>query len=151
VDPKKRGPAERATEPRLDQLMQRTRAQRTNPDAFESLATERTVKTQWHRAAGRRTQGEEEANATTLESPRGKLEYPGRGTVEPLDVVDRDDERRRGGQLAQDGHDGRRDRTLTGDRVTVGGSQQRNLERIPLRCRKRREDMRLDPRQEIRE
>ena len=72
--------------------MQSTRTQRTDADALESLGAERAVETQRHRAGARRTQREQEANRATLEPASRELEHAGRGTVEPLDVVHRDDE-----------------------------------------------------------
>ena len=56
VEPQKPRPAEGATEPSLDQLMQRTRAQPGHTDALELLAAERTIETQRHRAGHRRAQ-----------------------------------------------------------------------------------------------
>ena len=78
--------------------MQSTRTQRTNADALESLAAERTVEAQRHRAITRSTHRQQEADRTTLEPASGELQHPSRGTVEPLDVVDRDNHRGQRGE-----------------------------------------------------
>jgi len=147
VNAKKRSPTERPTQPRLDQLVQRPGAQRADPNHLESLV-QRTVETQRHQAATT-AQRKEETDGKTPESPSRELQHPSRGTVEPLDVIHRDDDRRPGGQLSQHRHRRHRDRTRTSDRVTAACSQQRNLERFPLRRCECRKDLRLDPRQQV--
>jgi hypothetical protein len=66
-----------------------------------------------------------------------------------LDVVDRDDDRSRRGEVAEDGDRGRRDGALPGDGVGATRPQQRNFERVPLGRRKRSEDIGLDAFQQI--
>ena len=97
--------------------MQRAGAQRADADAFQPLVAERTVEAKRRRVAARRTQREEEPDRTALEPSSGELEHSRRGAVEPLDVVDRDDDRSRRGKVAEDGDRGRRDGALTGDGV----------------------------------
>ena len=124
--------------------MQRADAQRADADAFQPLIAERTVEAKRRRAAARRTQREEESDRTSLEPASGELEHARRGAVEPLDVVDRDDDRSRRSEVAEDGDRRSRDGALTGDGIGATRPQQRNFERVPLRRRKRSEDVGFD-------
>ncbi len=102
-------------------------------------------------AVCRRPQREQESDRMTREPAHRKLQHPSRRTVEPLDIVDRNQQRRRGGEGAEH-RDGRRgDRALTGGCVAGAGPEERNLERLALRRRERRQDLRLDPVEQIRE
>ena len=58
--------------------------------------------------------GEEEGNLLVPEPPGGERQGLGGGPVEPLDVVDCDDERLPGRQPAQDVQEAERDRALSG-------------------------------------
>ena len=85
----------------------------------------------------------------TREPASRKLQHPSRRTVEPLDVIDRNQERRRSGEGGEHGHGRGSDRALTGGCVAGAGPEERNLERVALRRRERRQDLRLDLREQI--
>ena len=96
------------------------RTQRPDPNPFESRTAERTIETERHRAAG--TQREQETDGATLDPASRELEHPGRGPVEPLDVVDRDDDRRRRGELLEHRQGGHCNRALAGNRTAAAGA-----------------------------
>jgi hypothetical protein len=85
----------------------------------------------------------------TREPANGKLQHPSRRTIKPLDIVDRNQQRRYGGKRAEHGHGGRGDRPLTGGCIAGTGPEERNLERATLRRRERRQHVRLDADQQI--
>ena len=72
-------------------------AERCNLEALQPRSLERAFERR--RAAG--SPGEQKADLLALQAPRGKRESFSRGWIEPLDIVDSDQERRRGRQRAQ--------------------------------------------------
>jgi len=93
---------------------------------------QRTIEPERHRTA--RPHGEQEPNGATLESSSCEVEDSGCGEVEPLNVIDSDQNRPRHGKLRQ--HcDGRgRNGPLTGNRIGAASLQKCYLERIALRA-----------------
>jgi hypothetical protein len=131
--------------------MQRTRAQPGNTDALELVVPYRTVETQRGRAICRRTERNQEPDATTGEPTNRKRQHPSRWTVEPLDIVDRNQQRSHRGERAKHRHGRRGNRALTRRCIVGARPEERNLERVTLRRRKHGKDLRLDPHQQIRE
>ena len=93
MDPDECRSAEGQAEPRLHHLIQRSRAHRPHRDALQPLVGERAVEAQRHRDIGWSANRKEEADRLVLEPASDELEHFRRRTVEPLDIVDRDDER----------------------------------------------------------
>ena len=83
----------------------------------------------------------EQPERLVAKPPQSDLERAGRGRVEPLDVVERDEHRAALGQRAQHVQDGEPDRVRIGRRLARLREQQRDLERPPARRRERGPDV----------
>ena len=83
----------------------------------------------------------EQADGSRVEAARGEREHECGGPVQPLQVVDRDDDRAVDRQHAQRAEKGRGHRPLVGWCAAGVRQEQRDLERTPLRRRQRREDL----------
>jgi len=142
MDPQELRTAERRLQSILDQLVECPRAERADTNNVESPIAQRTIEPERYRAA--RPHGEQEPNGATLESSSCEVKDSGCGEVEPLNVIDSDQNRPRHGKLRQ--HcDGRgRNGPLTGNRIGAASLQKCYLERIALRRWKRRDQTRLD-------
>ena len=88
--------------------------------------------------------GEQEADGLALEPAHGEVECVGGRRIEPLDVVDRDQQRLTGGQGAQRVQEAERDRVGLGRRARRLGPQKGHLQRAQLRSRQADELLRLD-------
>jgi hypothetical protein len=86
-------------------------------------------------AASTDAQRRQDPNRRILQTTDHECQHPGRGHVEPLDVVDRDDHRTGHGQRAQDTQ--RRDRhgSLVRGSALEFGSKERRVQRALLRGR----------------
>ena len=78
---------------------------------------------------------EKEAHGDAVEPPRRVGERVGGRAVEPLDVVDRDEEGLSGGERAERAQEADRDRRALGRRSRRRRPKQRDLERVQLRGR----------------
>jgi hypothetical protein len=63
-------------------------------------------------AAGTDAQRRQDPDRRILQTPDHEGQHPGRGRIQPLDIVDRDHHRSGGGQGAQDAQRGERHRPL---------------------------------------
>ena len=78
---------------------------------------------------------EQEAHGPVAEAAGRERQCVGRGRIEPLDVVDRHEQRRAVGEATQDVEESEGDRPLSGRRPLGLRAQQRDLERSPLGSR----------------
>ena len=78
---------------------------------------------------------EEKAHGNAVEPARGEGERVGGRAVEPLDVVDRDEDGLPGGERAEGAQEADRDRRAFGRRPRRRRAKQRDLERVQLRGR----------------
>ena len=101
----------------LEQLVQRAHAQGTDADELAATVRERPVETQRHGAA--RAEREQKADAVTREPACRELEHARRGRIEPLHVVDRDDDGRALGEQHEQRDDRRRHRARARDVATA--------------------------------
>ena len=92
VEAEQRRPREHAAEPSLQDRVQRARAERADLHALEPLVVDRELELR-HRDAVPEPAGEEQADVLLRQSPQRERQSARRGRVEPLDVVDRDQNR----------------------------------------------------------
>ena len=78
---------------RLHDLMQSAGVERAHVHAYDAAGGESLIELVQKRAVESRTAREEHADALELQSSARVGEAGGRGRVEPLDVIDRDDDR----------------------------------------------------------
>jgi hypothetical protein len=83
------------------------------------------------------------------ETPERELEHRRGGRVQPLDVVDRDDDRPAPGEHPQRAEERRCDGPAIGPGLPVLAQEKSNLERRSLRCGERREDVADHVRQQV--
>ena len=129
-------------EPTLQQALDGAEAQRPQFEALETIACREAIEAERH---GRRTRcalGDQEPDRFVPETPRGEGEHRGSWPVEPLHVVDGDHDRRRAREATERGQRGQRDGLLVG-RLAALGHQEDDLERLLLRARQIRQQLRL--------
>ena len=93
--------------------------------------------------------GEQEADGLALEAAHDEVECVGGRRIEPLDVVDRDQQRLTGSQGAQRVQEAKRDRVGLGRRALRLGPQKGHHQRSQLRSRQANELLRLNPVEQI--
>ena len=103
-------------------------AQRPDLKALQPAALERPLERRRIIAAAR----QQEANGLAAEPARHKRQRLGRGRVEPLDVVDRDQQRRVRTQIPQHAQKSERDRVRLRRRPARRRAQQHHLQRGAL-------------------
>jgi hypothetical protein len=139
-DPAQELPRQAEAEPVGQEAADRADAERADLETLQPFPLERPLQL----GPAARTLGEEKANRLALEPARGERERLGGGRIEPLHVVDRDEERLVSGQRAQPVQESDGDR-LRVRRCTDGlGPQQRDLQRAQLRGRQLCELVRAD-------
>ena len=92
VDPEQRLARERPPEPIAQEPMERPRAERPHDHLLEAVRTQRAFELRLMRALSQ-TPCEEKADRARVEPPQGERERTRRGRVEPLNVVDGDQNR----------------------------------------------------------
>ena len=117
-------------EPELQQALDGAEAERGQVEAVEAIGGPVEAERRRRRAGG--SLREQQGDRLVGQAPRSEGEHRGGGPVEPLHVVDGDDERRGARQGAQRGQGRERDGLLVRRRAGVG-DEQRGLERAPLR------------------
>ena len=98
------------------------------------LGTSARARTGSEVGASRRSRA---ARPALAQAPERDLEHAGGGRVEPLDVVEGDEDRAALGESTQDVEHGQPDRVRIGSHLARLGEQQRDLERPPPRRRER--------------
>src|SRR5207244_2275956 len=106
----------------------RAQADRRELDAFEPSTLQRPLE----QRRGSLPFRQQEAHGFGVETPRGERDRLGRRRVEPLDVVDRDDERAPGGEGLEYVQKRERDRPFFRRRVVGLRAEERHVERAPL-------------------
>ena len=124
-DPSQQLPRQTQPEPLGQQPSGRAEAQRTDLQTLQHSALERPLQ----RGPTTGTPGEQEANRLVLEPTSRERERVRRRTIEPLDVVDRDQHRAASGQRTQPIQQAKVDRMLSWRDVRRLGPQQRHLQR----------------------
>ena len=94
-------PGESDADPREDDLVDRAEAERSDLYAPDSVVAQRVAEAERERIAASRPPGEKRPNLLGLDTAKRKFEQLRRGRVQPLHVVDRDDERAASAQRAQ--------------------------------------------------
>jgi hypothetical protein len=113
-------------------------AQRADGHPVE--ARRRPCPTQGERvAAGTEAQRHQDADRRILQTTDHERQHPGRGRIQPLDIVDRDDHRSGRGQCAQDAQRRERHRPLVRWSTLELCSEERGIQRALLRRREIRE------------
>jgi hypothetical protein len=134
VDAEQRRPGDDPGEPPLDDPLDRTEAQRADPKALDPLLADGVLEG-GRRPALAETSRPEQQDRRLGEPADREPERVGGGRVEPLDVVDRDDERALLGQRLERAANADAERTRI-DRPAGGVlDEQGDFERTPLRCR----------------
>lgn len=121
-DPDERGPGRRRTEVRSEQVVQRAKRQRAD------LGPEDRIPPQPERRFDARPPCEQQPHSSG-QAARGELEPARRSPVEPLHVVDRDDERLTLRERREQGDERAADRALV---CTAAAPEQRRFERTLL-------------------
>ena len=144
-DPTDELPGEIEAEPLREHTPEGAHAQRLHLEPCEPARPE-------CRLEGRlslRPRREEEADGDALEPTRRVRQRVGRRAIEPLDVVDRDEEGLPGGKRAQGAEEADRDRRPLGRRPRRRRAEERDLERVQLRGREAAELVRRDPVEQV--
>ena len=123
----------------LHDAMQRAGVEWTHIDLHDAVAGQRPSKLAEEDAVVPRTARQEHADALGPKPPSRVGEPTGRGRVEPLGVVDRDDERELVGESAQRVQECETDHVGIRRRAFVVVEDERARERSLLRCRQGRE------------
>ena len=110
--------------------MQRTRAQRPQPDATELEI--RPLQGERRLTLARHALGDEQADRFLGQPARDELEHERRRRIQPLHVVDRHEHASLSGQPPKDAQTRSRDRPLIRRRPLLLRQQERRLERPPL-------------------
>jgi hypothetical protein len=92
-DPKQRGSREGVTKTGLQQMEQGGDAQRPKSDANQTIRRLHALEAQRHRRVTFAAHRDEQPDVVALEASHGEFERASRRPVEPLDVIDRDDQR----------------------------------------------------------
>jgi hypothetical protein len=90
-------------------------------------------------AAGTGAQRHQDPDRRILQTADHERQHPGRGRIQPLDIVDRDDHRSGRGQCAQDAQGRERHRPLVRWSTLDLCSEERGVQRASLRRREIRE------------
>jgi len=115
------------------QSMQSAKAQRAKTKLRQLPALERSIQPERHPSCLTTSQREQKTDAFLAQPPNRELEHRRRRRVQPLHIVDRDDERPGNGQAAQRRQEAGGDSTLINAPIARIRKQDRHLERTPLR------------------
>src|SRR5581483_238913 len=132
------GASELEPEPALEELVERKGSERAEPQAHEPTGREQALAVERLGDSMPLPDGHEQPDRLRAEPPQRELERSRRGGVEPLGVVERDEER------APLGHDAKHVEHREPDRMAVWrsiprlGDQEGDLERAPPRRKQRR-------------
>jgi hypothetical protein len=143
-----RGSRKRKTKPLAEKTVHCTKTERPDIDAPHPIVGKRSVESEGsvHCAAPAR---EDEAHGKVIETPSGEMENGGRRSVQPLDVVDRDDERTLPRERPNGGQESEDDSPLIGGWPCCLLEEKGNLERVPLGAGKIGEDVIEDVPEEV--
>ena len=132
----------RATAPRESGIPSPERSRRSSSSASRPRSARRSKRpsgTARSRASGTSgpaaAPGAEDADPLVLEAPHGERERVLGGRIEPVDVIDREQDRLLRGEAAQQPEQAQADRALERLGALGLGAQQRDLERAALRRR----------------
>ncbi len=131
LDPDEHQAWERPSGTGQEQLVQRCQRQRAHVQPLPPLGGDAGGQLE-NRCAGLAADGEQEAGGAVDEATNGVRENGGRRIVEPLGVVDREDQRLLAGELAQERRRGDRERPLVRQLAGRLGPQDRDLQSVPL-------------------
>ena len=84
-------PRQLQPEPLPQQMVKRAQAQRAEPEPLQPLVWERALELERRGDLGQLAQSRKQADPLVAQSPQRDLQHRGRGRVEPLDIVERDD------------------------------------------------------------
>jgi hypothetical protein len=113
---------------RSQQLVQRTDAERAQLDGPEPSLQDTATEPEGHLVA----RGQDDGDRLCLEAGESEPEHRQRRCVEPLDVIDREQEPVADGELPQDAEEGERDHALVGGHTVGFRERKRGFERPPL-------------------
>jgi len=134
-----KGPRKRYSKVVVHNVVERTQVDGTDLDVGEALRRKRTRELGQQRALQRNAPRDQDADALGTQPPRGVAERSGGGCVEPLDVVDGDEDRGRLGKRAQRAENGNSDGALVEGRPIVLLEHERTGQGTALGIGKRRE------------
>ncbi len=140
-DPAERPPGERASQPNLDDLVQRGRAERPQHDTRHLTVGQRLLDLQPGLAVGPDALAGEQANRQPPEPARCEREHPRGRAVEPVQVIDRDQHGRSPCQLRQNADRRGSHGPLIEARTTRILAQQGHRERASLRLGQAAQDI----------
>ena len=130
VDAQQRRPRERPAEPRLQDPVQRAGTERADVLALDRFAVERKLEL-GSVGATPEPAGEKQPDVLALQAPQRELQGGSRRSVQPLDIVDREQDRLTLGEQVQRATDGHGQRSEVDRRARLLAEQQRGLERTP--------------------
>jgi hypothetical protein len=142
-------PRQRPAELGLDDLVEGRDVQGTDTNPDDPVVRQRPLQAQPVGVRVTGPAGGQDPHPRGLKPPHGKVQHAGRWRVQPLQVVDRDQERLVRCQLQQGAADRRRQRAWVARRAVGVAAQQRDLQRLPLRRRQAREEIVGKPGQQV--
>ena len=135
------GPCQLEPQPLLEQVPHGGERQRADGQPLEPLVRERALELDRARKVRSQPQSGQEHDRLVSETPERDLERARRRWVEPLDIVEGDEDRRLLGQGTKNVQHRKPDCVRIGRRLAGLHEQQRHLERPPPGRRERRPDL----------
>ena len=142
-------PRQRLAEPGPDDVVEGRNTQRADADPDDQAGWQRPLQGQAIGARITEPAGGQDPHARGPKPPHREVQHAGRWRIEPLQVVDCDQQRPPCRQLQQDAADRRRQRARVAQRAVGVAAQQRHLQRLPLRRRQAREEIVAKPGQQV--
>ncbi len=132
-----------------EQMVERAETQWPDPEPLEPLVGEGALELEGSRDLGNLPQRRQQADALLAETSQRDLEHACRRRVEPLDVVERSDDRAALGEKAKHIEQGESDRARIGSLLARLGEEKCDLERATTRWGERGRHLVEDRRQEV--
>ena len=130
-------PRQIEADPLSQQVVERPQAQRADRESREPIRRKRAIELHRDGRVGRRPHRREQADTLVTQAAERDLQHTGRRRVEPLEVVEREDDRLPLGEHLEDVEQGQPDGSRVRSNLPGLGQQERDLERAPPQLRER--------------
>jgi hypothetical protein len=132
-------PGQRQPEPLTQQLVQNADGQGTHPQDQPLWLRKRLLDLQQQPVGVLGAYRDDQTEPLVAQPPQHEGQHPGRGPIQPLQIIDADHDGRVRGERAQDLQRGKRHSQLIDARLLGLAAQQRDLQGTPLRGRQLRQ------------
>jgi hypothetical protein len=149
LDPEQHETRERAAEPREEEPVERCQGERAERASLEPRCGHRRLQAERVERCAGAAHRSQHAHACPLQTTGREHQRSGRALVEPLRVVDRDEQRLLGRERTQEGDGRDRERPLVGELLARLGAKKRDLDRAALRVGQPPEKLRRDASEDV--